>query len=132
MAGPVYVPPHVERVSVDDQPPPKAPADFTMNLGLGPRRIRLGTDPLRCLGAQTLIIGAVLALSRPRGARADTLTPRGFAGSHVITAVPEVGTTIVVYGCLIAGFLGAITVVGDNVLIGRQLKLPNTGSSMPR
>lgn len=40
--------------------------------------------------------------------------------------------TIVVYGCLIAGFLGAITVVGDNVLIGRQLKLPNTGSSMPR
>jgi hypothetical protein len=69
-----------------------------------------GVRPLRWLGALVVIIGAVLALSRPQGT-GHALTPRNIRRIARIAAVPEVGAIVVVYGCLVAGFTGAIAIV---------------------
>lgn len=70
--------------------------------------------PLRWLGALAVITGAVLALSWPQGT-GHTLSPRNIRRIARIAAWPEVGATAVVYGCLIAGFAGAIALVATTI-----------------
>jgi hypothetical protein len=57
-----------------------------------------------------VIIGGVLALSRPH-CTGNALTPRNIRRIARIAAVPEVGAIVVVYGCLVVGFAGAITIL---------------------
>ena len=73
-----------------------------------------GVRHLRWLGALMVIIGGVLALSRPQGT-GHALTPGNIRRIARITAVPEVGTLVVVYGCLVVGFAGAITILATTI-----------------
>jgi len=67
-------------------------------------------QPVRWLGAVAVIVGAVLAMSRPQGTR-RSLTPRNIRRIARIAEAPEVGAIVLVYGCLIVGFAGAITIL---------------------
>ena len=64
----------------------------------------------RWLGAVAVIVGAVLAMSRPQGT-GHSLTPRNIRRIARIAAVPEVGAIVLVYGCLVAMLAGAITIL---------------------
>jgi hypothetical protein len=60
------------------------------------------------------MIGGLLALSRPQGT-GRALTPRNIRWIARIAAVPEMGAIVVVYGCLVVGFAGAITIVATTI-----------------
>jgi hypothetical protein len=70
--------------------------------------------PLPWLGAVAVIVGAVLAMSRPQGT-GRSLTARNIRRIARIAAVPEVGAIVLVYGCLIVGFAGAITILATTI-----------------
>jgi hypothetical protein len=72
-----------------------------------------GVRPLRWLGFLAVTIGATLTLSRPKGT-GRALTPSNIHRIARCAAVSEVGATIVVYGCLVAGLTGAITNFATN------------------
>jgi hypothetical protein len=73
-----------------------------------------GDRPLGWLWALLVIIGAVMGSSRPQGT-GHTFTPRNIRRIARIAAVPEVGTIVVVYSCLIVGIIDAIVLVTTTI-----------------